>query len=191
MKKITLNIEVDDPADLKATLLALLGTVNINKIEVQAQDPDKFAEKVAESVAAQPATKTKAKKAEEPKAATPAAEKPAEPAAAKKDEPKQETPKNGVSKKTAEPAAQTATPAASAGTGTAIEVELPDEVKNTSSMRDLLNYLAEHGVKDADTMVATCTAMKASVPILSKVPDVDARVRRAVEVLGLFNQPEV
>lgn len=63
---------------------------------------------------------------------------------------------------------------------------LPDNVRNTTSMRDLLTYLAEHGVDSMDAMVATCVTIQKEVPILAKVPKVDERVRRACEVLQLF-----
>ena len=65
-------------------------------------------------------------------------------------------------------------------------IKLPDEVINTSSMRELLSYLADNGVTTVDQMVEECLALKTTVPILGKIPDVDSRVRRASEVLGLF-----
>lgn len=70
-----------------------------------------------------------------------------------------------------------------------VVVALPDNIKNTASMRDLLTYLAEHGVGSMDAMVATCMSIQKDVPILAKVPKVDERVRRACEVLQLFPAP--
>lgn len=67
---------------------------------------------------------------------------------------------------------------------------LPDEIKNASAMRELLVWLSESGgVKDVDQMVDACKALKDVVPILGRVPDVDSRVRRAVEMLDLFSNP--
>lgn len=65
--------------------------------------------------------------------------------------------------------------------------QLPDEIKNTNSMRDLITYLHDKaGVDSADAMVATCEVLKKEIPMLSKVPNVKDRVERALAVLGLF-----
>lgn len=108
----------------------------------------------------------------------PAADPEPEPEKPKPEPKKTESKKNGAAEKPASTGAA------------ALSVDLPDAIKNTSSMRDLLTYLADNGCKDIETMVATCISLKATVPILGKVPDVDTRVRRATEVLGLFAPPE-
>lgn len=65
---------------------------------------------------------------------------------------------------------------------------LPDTVKNATSMRDLLTWLAEKGgVTSIDAMVVACEDLKPVVSILTKVPDVGTRVRRACDVLALFS----
>lgn len=83
------------------------------------------------------------------------------------------------------PAAKKDPVSAAAGAASAV-TGLPDAVRNTTSMRDLLTYLAEHGVDSMDAMVAACVTLQKDVPILAKVPKVDERVRRACEVLQLF-----
>jgi hypothetical protein len=68
-----------------------------------------------------------------------------------------------------------------------IAVELPDNIRNTGTMRELLTYLVDKGgVPTVELLVTTCEALKDSVPILGKVPDVRGRIVKAAEVLNLF-----
>lgn len=70
--------------------------------------------------------------------------------------------------------------------------ELPQAVRNTTAMRDLLVWMVDEAkVPDVDTLVRVCSEAKDSIPVLAKVPDVDTRVRRAVEVIDLFNSDAV
>lgn len=94
-------------------------------------------------------------------------------------------PEGAVATPIAVPAAKKDPVSAAAGAAAAVS-GLPDAVRNTTSMRDLLTYLAEHGVDSMDAMVAACVTLQKDVPILAKVPKVDERVRRACEVLQLF-----
>lgn len=185
MSKINLNIEADTPEEFRKILLAILGNVNVTNVAIKSDDPDRVAAKLVES--AKPA-------ASKPAAKPKAAEKPAEPAPDVEDTGKTVTEvkaTNGAATEPEKPAekpkkAAKKEPEQAADAGAQPAPELPDHIKNTNSMRDLLTYLAEHGVDSADAMVATCTVLKKEVPILSKVPNVEDRVRRALDVLALF-----
>lgn len=55
-----------------------------------------------------------------------------------------------------------------------------------NKLRDVLIYLLEHGnCQTADSLVSACKDLKDSVPVLQRVADLDDRVRRAAEVLGV------
>jgi hypothetical protein len=166
--KITVTIDADSPADLRRTLQGLLDQLGA------IANPTATTTTTAD---AKPATATKAAPAKQAAKA-----KDPEPA---KEEPKAEAaPEPKPAKE--EPKAVTKAAKAKPEEPTDAGPELPDNIKNTNSMRDLLTYLADHGVDSADAMVATCTVLKKDVPILSKVPNVDERVRRALDVLNLF-----
>lgn len=175
-----ITIEMDShttPADtLRSVLGALAGVpVTVTKAQAPAEAP-----KAAEAPAPEkpkPAAKKAAeapKPAEEPKVEAP-----------KVEEPKPEPAKAAKAPKADKPAAE------KPPTNGVAPLELPDAVKATGSMKELLHWLVEEGkVATADDLVAQCIALKDQVPILGKVPDVDQRVRRAVEVLGLFASTE-
>lgn len=186
---ISITIQASSPGELRSILLGLLGDVSVNvnaaKLQVAGDDPDKTVAKVAEKPkAAAKATTAKPEAKPEPEPSKPTeGEKQAEtPATVEaKPEPEPEKPKAKPTTKKAEPKSEE--PAGDAP-------ELPDNIKNTNSMRDLLTYLSEHGVDSVDAMVAACTVLKKDVPILSKVPNVEDRVRRALDVLALFTTEE-
>ncbi len=190
---ISMTITAGTPEEFRKILLGLLGgvSVNVNQIHVSSDEPDKVIEKAVASHN-KAATANGAAKPDKPTTAKPKAEtKPAETKAAADPVPENTTPepaKEEPAKEAApKPAPKKAAKEEPAPAGNA--PELPDNIKNTNSMRDLLTYLAEHGVDSADAMVATCTVLKKDVPILSKVPNVDERVRRALDVLALFPAP--
>lgn len=194
--KINLNIEADSPDQLREVLGKLLGgqavNVTVNKVEVKDTQPDRFVEAVVEAVKVpepKPATPAatrapRAKKPEVEAAPAPTPEPTAqadEPQAAAEPTPAPAPEKKAKSKTTAvmvEPGAE--------GINIPAVQHLPESVKNASSMREILTYFADNGVTDVDTMIKACTAVRGQVAILQKVPDVDSRVRRAAEVLGLF-----
>jgi len=182
-------------ADEGQIAVQALSRISYQKVEVTGPDPDRFIGGMTEAVKEEPETKKepgrRGRKPAEPKVDTPVEavkveeapaiatpepepERKAAPSPEVKEEPKAETPKTKGKK---------AAPAAA--------MELPDNIKTTGSMKELLTYMVEQGgVKNADDLVAQCTALREVVPVLTKVPDVDARVRRAVEVLGLFASDE-
>ncbi len=185
MSKIQITIEANSPAEFKTILAELLGGVSITKIDVKSDNPDKVVEKIAEKAhtngvakpAEKKATAAPAKKPEPAADDAPVQGKGEDAAAEAKPEPKPAE-KKATTKAKPEPAAEGNAP------------ELPDNIKNTNSMRDLLTYLSEHGVDSVDAMVAACVVLKKDVPILSKVPNVEERVRRALDVLALFAAPD-
>jgi hypothetical protein len=168
-------------------------------VEVPVKDPDRFVAAVTAAVADAKAQDPEPPKADKPKAAKaapkretkpapePVAEAQAEPAVEATPEPTPEPEKPKAAAKPAAPAKPKEAPPPPDGF---TPIELSDAIQGTSSMRDLLTYLAENGVKTVDDLVAQCQHYKAQVPILGKVSDVDQRVRRAAEVLGLFATAE-
>ena len=178
MSKINLTINADSADDLRTILLGLVANVNLTKIDVRSDDPDKVAEKIADAAKDQPAKTSTKKAADKPKETKQEAK-----------EPEPSAPDESVEKAKKEASANAKKPS-KAEEGDTKGPELPDNIKNTNSMRDLLTYLSEHGVDSADAMVATCQVLKKDVPILSKVPNVDERVRRALEVLALYPEGE-
>lgn len=191
---ISMTITAGTPEEFRKILLGLLGgvSVNVNQIHVSSDEPDKVVEKAVASHKA--ATANGAAKPDKPATAKPKAEtKPAETKAAADPVPENATPEPAkeepVKEAAPKPAAKKAAKEEPAPAPAGNAPELPENIKNTNSMRDLLTYLAEHGVDSADAMVATCTVLKKDVPILSKVPNVDERVRRALDVLALFPAP--
>jgi hypothetical protein len=189
---------VDMSADEAQVAIRMLGNATYTKVEVNTPDPDRFVQAVAD--AASPA-EGEPKKEPARKGRKPADAKPDTSAEAKKDEvpaassteTKQETP--AVEEKQPEPpkeekAAKPKKDKPATTTGTVKAMELPDNIKQTGSMKELLYYMVEHGVANVDQLVEQCKALHQVVPVLSKVPDVDTRIRRAVEVLNLFADDE-
>lgn len=189
-------IEADNPDDLYAIMKQLLHGAGGSLVHTATASGVAGPVTKTEAVAA--ATRPKPEPVAEPAAAaapTPSGDaKTDKMAAARAAKAAKQQAGQPASAQTAEPAAQAAQPAAAvvatkpaSKPASAVGLpELPDTVKGTSSMRDLLTYLSEHGVGSVDAMVDACKALKDVVPILGKVPDVEQRVRRAVEVLGLF-----
>lgn len=59
------------------------------------------------------------------------------------------------------------------------------EVQAQLSFRDVLSYLAEHGVRTQGDMLATCNALKKDVPTINRVADLVSRIPRALATLGI------
>jgi hypothetical protein len=64
------------------------------------------------------------------------------------------------------------------------EGSVPDITK-AKQLKDVITMLMEHhGIKDEAAMIAKCEELKATVPVLSRIADIPARVKRAMEVLS-------
>lgn len=197
--KIQLNIEVETPEDLtrvlqimaaaKAGAAPAITTPAIGTVTVHDPEPTKPADpkpdgKKAGGGARKPKDETPAASggpAPSPTTPSPSQSAPEQSAGGAPTQPEGAGAATSAAKKDPVPAAAGASAAAT---------NLPDNVRNTTSMRDLLTYLSEHGVDSIDAMVATCQVLQKDVPILSKVPKLDERVRRACEVIQLFAAPE-
>lgn len=183
-----------EPGEFRKTLLAMLETQAPALLDTITKPTDP---KPEQAIPAQAEAKPDGKKAgggprKPPKDETPAASGGPAPSPTTPSPTQSAPEQSGGASTQPEGAAVAPTPAAkkdpvSAVAGAASAVTgLPDAVRNTTSMRDLLTYLAEHGVDSMDAMVAACVTLQKDVPILAKVPKVDERVRRACEVLQLF-----
>jgi hypothetical protein len=62
---------------------------------------------------------------------------------------------------------------------------VPEEVLAAKKLRDVVSYWYDSGVTDADEIVARCVAVKDKVEVLRRMRNVEDRVRRAIDVLGL------
>jgi hypothetical protein len=58
-----------------------------------------------------------------------------------------------------------------------------------TSLGEVVVYLYEKGTVEVDALVAQCAALKEEVPLLSRIANLDERVRRAYEIKGL-GQPQ-
>lgn len=59
------------------------------------------------------------------------------------------------------------------------------KVKSFTHVRELLPFLHEYGFKTADDIVEECKRLAPEVALIGRMQDVDSRVRRAIEVLGI------
>jgi hypothetical protein len=62
--------------------------------------------------------------------------------------------------------------------------KLPD-LSKAQRLRDVLEALIDHGYTDKDELVKICTKLKKTVPALKKIEDIERRVIRAAETLGI------
>lgn len=161
MSKISVTIEAADHQEFRTILLGLLGST-----PAQVTNTNNSAPPATPSPAAAPEPEAKPKAAAKGKPPAP---------------PKEDAPAAPAVTETKPAPAEKAAPVDVGG-----QPGLPDHIRGTNSMRDLLTYLVEHGADSADAVVASCVALKKEVPILTKVPNVEDRVRRALEVLDLF-----
>jgi len=60
------------------------------------------------------------------------------------------------------------------------QVGIPDSVTKAGRMLDVVNWLIERGIKEPAAMVAECEKLKASVPFLARVNDMDKRIQRTL-----------
>jgi hypothetical protein len=70
-------------------------------------------------------------------------------------------------------------------TAASVPVQIPDNIRNASKIRDVLNALIAGGYNTTDKLVNECLRIQPEVPILAKVPDLRERVQRAAEILGV------
>lgn len=59
------------------------------------------------------------------------------------------------------------------------------ELQKASKLREVLTKLVELGHSDLDDIIRICTKVQADVPVLAKVQNLEDRIRRSAEVLGL------
>lgn len=63
--------------------------------------------------------------------------------------------------------------------------ELPEELSGAKKLRDVVSYFYDSGITDPEEIVARCVAVKDGVKVLARIKNVEDRVRRALDVLGL------
>jgi len=63
--------------------------------------------------------------------------------------------------------------------------DIPLAVLNAPKLRDVLVYLSESGLKSADDLVKKCMEFQPHVACLTRIANLEDRVRRALEVMGL------
>lgn len=63
---------------------------------------------------------------------------------------------------------------------------VPDHIRHSGSMKDILTWLSRNGATNNKELVAACHQLRPSVPIFQRVPDLDGRVKKAADILGLF-----
>ena len=59
------------------------------------------------------------------------------------------------------------------------------ELSKASKLREVLTKLVELGYSDLDKIISVCMKVQADVPVLAKVQNLEDRIRRSAEVLGL------
>ena len=62
---------------------------------------------------------------------------------------------------------------------------LPPAIMEAAKLRDVLLFLDKRGVHGADALVAECERLRDAVPLLSRVADLELRVRRTCKTMGL------
>jgi hypothetical protein len=58
-------------------------------------------------------------------------------------------------------------------------------LKRATTVRGVMSHLMEHGYTSREKLTATCQALKEQVPVLSRIVDLNERLDRAYEVLGV------
>lgn len=62
---------------------------------------------------------------------------------------------------------------------------LPEELRKTDKLRDVLTWAFENGARTTADIVAKCKEVTPHIPLLARVSNLEDRVKRAVIVLGL------
>jgi len=62
---------------------------------------------------------------------------------------------------------------------------LPEELTDAKKLRDVVSYFFDQGITDPDQIVARCVEVAPKVKVLARIKNVEDRVRRALEVLGM------
>lgn len=62
---------------------------------------------------------------------------------------------------------------------------LPEELVGAKKLRDVVSYFFDSGITDPEEIVARCVEVKDGVKVLARIKNVEDRVRRALDVLGL------
>ncbi len=65
------------------------------------------------------------------------------------------------------------------------EGSLPEEVVTAVRVRQVLNYLMDKGFKDEAAIVAWCADNKDDVPVLSRIANLDERIKRTLSVMQI------
>lgn len=82
-------------------------------------------------------------------------------------------------------AAVTAPPAPSAASMTNVAGGLDmDYIRSTTKLKDIIVHMRERGITTKDQLVERCTAIKAEVAIIARIPNLDERIARTLEVMG-------
>lgn len=98
--------------------------------------------------------------------------------------------KPAAAAKDPEPTKPAAEETAAEGTATSSSGLDEGYMKSAAKLRDILNHMHENGLKSFDQLVAACSERKASIAILSKIPNMEDRVGRTLNVMG-FTPAEV
>jgi hypothetical protein len=66
----------------------------------------------------------------------------------------------------------------------ALDATVLAELKKAARLGEVLGKLIDSGVTSASDLVALCSDIKAEVPVLSRIPDLETRIPRTLEVMG-------
>ncbi len=62
---------------------------------------------------------------------------------------------------------------------------MPEALTNAKKLADVVNYLIDEGVSDPDDIKARCAELKERVPALSRIPNLDERIDRTLDVIDM------
>ncbi len=62
---------------------------------------------------------------------------------------------------------------------------VPPELENARKLRDILAFFMAKGITDKDKLVAECEKVRAGVPILARITNLEERIGRTLEVMDM------
>lgn len=63
---------------------------------------------------------------------------------------------------------------------------ISEDLRQAKKMRDVISIIFDEGGKDVDSILSRCREIQPHIPVLARVRNLDDRVRRAIEVMGII-----